>query len=96
MWRPSVLSGGMLIRRYNFCTVCFTDLNVPWNGEHTRMRDHRSLTLKEEIDGLLLALDIPANIIHDFYQADVCLDKRILSLIIQRFALSCDTVSGFL
>ena len=60
------------------------------------MRNHRPLRKKEEIDNLLLALEIPANVIHDFYQADVCLDKCILSLLIQRFALSCNTVSGFL
>ena len=82
MWRPSVLSGGILIHWYNFCTVFFTNLDAPWNSRHTRMRDHRPLRKKKEIDSLLLALDFPANVIHYFYQADVCLDEYILSLLI--------------
>lgn len=60
------------------------------------MRYHSTLRKKEEIDSLLLALNIPANVIHNFYQADVCLDEYKLSILIQRFALSLDTVSSFL
>jgi len=66
------------------------------NRGHTRMANQRSRAEKQEIDRLLFALDVPADIIHGVDQAGVCLDEDVLPLRVQRLAFGCNTISGFL
>lgn len=51
---------------------------------------------KQNINRLLLALDLPAYIIHHANQAGVRLDEYILPFRVQRFAFGCNSVAGFL
>lgn len=60
------------------------------------MEFQRSGAEKQEIDRLLFFLDVPAYIIHGADQAGVCFDEDVLSLRVQRFAFTCNAVSGLL
>ena len=66
------------------------------NRGHTRIANQRSCGEEKEINRLLFALDVLADIIHGADQAGVCLDKHVLALRVQRLAFGCNAISGFL
>lgn len=64
--------------------------------QHTCAKNECSDAEEQDIDRLHSSLDVSADFIHVTNEADICLDKDVLSFRIQRLAFGCDAVSGFL
>ena len=77
--------------------IVLCELEQSWKSRgHTRMVNQRPRAEKQEIDRLLFALDVPANVIHGEDQAGVCLDEDVLPFRVQRLAFGYNAISGFL
>lgn len=101
--------GGVVEAFWRLCvrtTVrhCLSHLQTPlrepgqcWKTRaHTRPAKQRPCAENQEIDRLLFALDVPADIVHGADQAGVSLDEEVLALGVQRLAFGRDAISGFL